>query len=133
MEDYRDRLVVIVAGYPDKMQKFIDSNPGLRSRFSKYIYFQDYSEEELLEIFLDYCNSQDYVVDNEILTLITDKIRDIRLNKGEHFGNARDVRNYFEQVISNQANRIVSTIGDEASDFEKVTDTPLTSILAEDL
>ena len=133
MEDYRDRLVVIVAGYPDRMKDFIDSNPGLKSRFSKYIYFEDYSESELLEIFLDYCKCQDYSIDEGIRPVLLDKIRELKQEKGDNFGNARDVRNYFERVISNQANRIVASMGDEGASVDNINDDPLTRITIEDL
>ncbi|MCR5233160.1 MAG: AAA family ATPase [Lachnospiraceae bacterium] len=115
MEDNRDRLVVIVAGYPDLMEKFISSNPGLRSRFNRYIRFEDYKDDELFEIFLGRCREQDYVVDKSVYKVLKDHIAGLRKEEGENFGNARSVRNYFEQVISNQANRIVMTMGDEAA------------------
>ena len=107
MEDNRDRLVVIVAGYPELMERFINSNPGLKSRFNKYIYFDDYTDEELAQIFLLYCRAQDYIVNPALYPYILNRISQLRYYEGENFGNARSVRNYFEQVISNQANRIV--------------------------
>ncbi len=107
MEDNRERLVVIVAGYPELMERFINSNPGLKSRFNKYVYFNDYSDEELTQIFLKYCRGQDYDVNPALYQYIAERISQLRYYEGENFGNARSVRNYFEQVISNQANRIV--------------------------
>ena len=126
MEDYRDNLVVIVAGYNDLMNKFLDSNPGLRSRFSKFIQFTDYSEIELYDIFKLYCREQDYHLAEETRDIILDKIRNMKTINMEHFGNARTVRNYFERVISNQAQRIVQggILYDEQS---------LTTISIEDL
>ena len=111
MEDNRDRLVVIVAGYPELMERFINSNPGLKSRFSKYIYFEDYTDEELAQIFLIKCQEQDYYVDPVLYPYIMNRISQLRYYEGVNFGNARSVRNYFEQVISNQANRIITEMG----------------------
>ncbi|MCR5421359.1 MAG: AAA family ATPase [Lachnospiraceae bacterium] len=107
MEDNRDRLVVIVAGYPEQMKRFIESNPGLKSRFNKYVHFEDYTDEELMSIFMNYCRAQDYLVAGELYPYILKRISGLRQKEGENFGNARSVRNYFEQVISKQANRIV--------------------------
>ena len=108
MEDHRDELIVIVAGYTDRMDEFLDSNPGLRSRFSKYIAFEDYSNEELLQIFKGYCSEQDYHLEQGIEIKLIEKFAELRHAEGDNFGNARTVRNYFERVISNQANRIMS-------------------------
>ena len=118
MEDNRDRLVVIVAGYPELMEKFIDSNPGLRSRFNKYIHFEDYKDEELLRIFMRRCKEQDYRVNISLKPLLLARISQLRAEEGESFGNARTVRNYFEQVISNQANRIVSEMNGQDDEGE---------------
>ncbi|MCR5507363.1 MAG: AAA family ATPase [Lachnospiraceae bacterium] len=129
MEDNRDRLVVIVAGYPDLMERFINSNPGLKSRFNKYIYFEDYSDEELTEIFLAGCREQDYTVNPALRPYILNRISQLRYYEGINFGNARSVRNYFEQVISNQANRLVYEIGEENESASSI----LMEITAEDL
>ena len=115
MEDNRNNLIVIVAGYTDLMDKFLDSNPGLRSRFSKFLQFPDYSEMELLQIFELYCTQQDYRLAENLHPVIIDKIRSMKAINREHFGNARTIRNYFERVVSNQANRIVEEIGEGKS------------------
>jgi SpoVK/Ycf46/Vps4 family AAA+-type ATPase len=106
MEDYRDDFVVIVAGYTDLMKGFIDSNPGLKSRFTRYINFEDYSAEELLQIFKGLCKNYEYVLSKDAETPLLDYFKDIVSKKDDSFGNAREVRNYFESVVSNQANRI---------------------------
>ena len=111
MEDNRDKLVVIVAGYNDLMQEFLDSNPGLRSRFSKFIQFIDYTEVELLQIFELYCREQDYLLAEGTQEIVIDRIRNMKEISMEHFANARSVRNYFERVISNQANRMIEEYG----------------------
>lgn len=107
MEDHRDELVVIVAGYSEPMERFLDSNPGLRSRFNKYIEFTDYTDEELLNIFKKYCSEQDYRMAQSMDPIVISKIHEMRESQHGSFGNARTLRNYFEKVISNQANRIM--------------------------
>lgn len=107
MEDHRDDLIVIVAGYTDLMQEFLDSNPGLRSRFNKYIMFEDYTAEEQLEIFRFMCKSMDYVLSKDALEEAERFFRERNENRPENYANARDVRNYLEKAISNQATRIV--------------------------
>lgn len=111
MEDEREHLVVIVAGYNDLMEHFLDSNPGLRSRFSKFIQFVDYSELELYQIFELYCKQQDYLLAADTQPIIVEKIRSMKELNMQHFANARAIRNYFEKVISNQANRMIEEYG----------------------
>ena len=119
MEDNRDNLVVIVAGYTNQMENFINSNPGLRSRFNRYIQFNDYSDEELLEIFKGYATQQDYNLEEGSDEVILKSITKLRDNETGNFGNARSVRNYFENVITNQANRLMSDSG-IASDTDEL-------------
>lgn len=104
MEDDRERLVVIVAGYTDEMKMFIESNPGLKSRFSRYIEFEDYTEDELLTIFKKMAEQQKYELSEDA----EKKLRDIFCSaKGDcSFGNARGVRNLFQKALINLANRI---------------------------
>ena len=108
MEDHRDDLIVIVAGYTDLMQEFIDSNPGLRSRFNKYIYFDDYTADEEFEILLNLCKGQDYQLSDEAADIAKEFFKNRCENKPDNYANARDVRNYLEKAVSNQASRIVS-------------------------
>ncbi|MDE6022562.1 MAG: AAA family ATPase, partial [Muribaculaceae bacterium] len=106
MEDNRDRLVVILAGYGNEMRHFIKSNPGLKSRFNRYFHFEDYSSSELWEIFNSMLGKHDYVIEDEAkikLRLILDKAVQ---NHDRYFGNARYVRNLFEKIIENQAMRL---------------------------
>lgn len=107
MEDYRDDLVVIVAGYPALMKKFIDSNPGLASRFSRYIEFTDYSAEELMQIFSYMCEKYSYTLDSEGREVLNEHVNNLIASKDEQFGNARTVRNIFEHAIMFHANRIM--------------------------
>ena len=107
MEDNRDDLVVIVAGYTREMAKFIDSNPGLKSRFNKFIEFPDYTGGEMYQIFYDMCTSHDYTLDEEAEKHVKDYLADISVHHGENFANAREVRNYFERSVERQASRVV--------------------------
>jgi len=107
MEDHRDELVVIVAGYDNLMHNFIDSNPGLRSRFNKYFNFPDYNGEELLKILKRFCDSNGYKLSESALPVLTEKLNEMFETREEHFGNARAIRNVFEHAINNQANRLV--------------------------
>lgn len=108
MEDHRDDLIVIVAGYTELMQEFLDSNPGLRSRFNKFIMFEDYTAEEEYEIFKSMCRNQEYKLSKEATEEAKRFFTELCENKTETYANARDVRNYLEKAISNQATRIVS-------------------------
>jgi SpoVK/Ycf46/Vps4 family AAA+-type ATPase len=108
MEDDRDRLVVILAGYTDEMKKFIDSNPGLQSRFSRYIKFPDYNAEELAKIFLLSAKKSEYVCDKDVEASIVDIMEGAVKTKDRNFGNGRFVRNLFEKAIQRQAVRLSS-------------------------
>lgn len=108
MEDHRDELIVIVAGYPKLMSDFIASNPGLASRFNKYIDFEDYAPEELLEIFVGMCKKNGYKPCEEALTQVQKILEKKYLIRDSNFANAREVRNLFETIVTNQANRLFS-------------------------
>ena len=117
MEDDRSRLVVIVAGYTEEMQTFINSNPGLQSRFNRYINFPDYTTNEMIQIFENLANKYHYTIDFSMKTALASYIdAAYRQNRG-HFGNARFVRNLFEKCLENQANRVAqqSNSGDISS------------------
>jgi SpoVK/Ycf46/Vps4 family AAA+-type ATPase len=108
MEDYRDRLVVIVAGYKNEMQRFIDSNPGLQSRFNRYIDFPDYSGDELSQIFKMYMKKNQYTLSKEAETYLKERFDYAVAHKDRNFGNARYARNVFEKSIQAQANRLAN-------------------------
>ena len=107
MEDNRDDLIVIVAGYTDKMEEFVNSNPGLKSRFNKYIFFNDYSGSELTEIFNNMAKKQEYDTDKEAGAFVEDYLTKKATAHEENFANAREARNYLERCIERQATRIV--------------------------
>ena len=108
MEDDRDRLVVIIAGYTKEIKNFVNSNPGLSSRFNRYIEFPDYTEDELAEIFKTLLSKYDYVMNYDAEIAMKKCIAAAVQEKDEHFGNGRYVRNLFEKVIEKQANRLAA-------------------------
>jgi len=125
MEDYRDRLVVIVAGYKDEMHRFIDSNPGLRSRFNRYIDFPDYSAQELKDIFKMYLKKNQYTLAPDAEEYLSEMLDYAVAHKDRNFGNARFVRNMFEKSIQEQANRL--------SNVNNATKAQLTTLTKEDI
>ena len=106
MEDNRDDFVVIVAGYPELMSRFINSNPGLNSRFNKYLSFDDYNAEELEKIFVLMCNKYQYVLDEKLKEKMPEFFQAMVLTKPSNFANAREVRNIFEKAIQRQSSRL---------------------------
>ncbi len=130
MEDNRDDLVVIVAGYIDLMEDFIDSNPGLRSRFNKYLNFDDYSPEEMLGIFRLQCDKSCYVLDAEAEAAVREYFTMVSAEAGE-FGNARGVRNTFERILTEQANRIAAMAAVSRDDLMNITKADVDAALYE--
>ena len=121
MEDYRDRLVVIVAGYKDEMQRFIDSNPGLQSRFNRYIDFPDYSGTELVEIFKMYMKKNQYTLAPDAEEYLKEQFEYVVAHKDRNFGNARFARNVFEKSIQQQANRLAGQSNLDKSRLTELT------------
>ena len=106
MEDHRDRLIIIVAGYPDEMQQFMGSNPGLDSRFNLSIDFNNYTPEELLDIFRIFCKNNEYQITEPTAKKLLDGFAQALKEKPHDFGNGRYVRNLFEKSLRNQALRL---------------------------
>jgi hypothetical protein len=117
MEDYRHRLVVIVAGYPRLMQHFLRSNPGLRSRFSREITFPDYSTDELVAISQTMAGEYQYTLDDEAKDVLRQILGGAARNEG--FGNARFARTLFEQTLNAQALRLAGVEGAELAGLER--------------
>ncbi len=124
LEDYRDDLVVIVAGYTEPMKLFFQSNPGLKSRFNIFLEFDDYSAEQLIQILESLCKKNDYQLDEELKDYIEEYfIHEITL-KNEHFANGRLARNIYDDLVMNHARRIYK--------IENPTDIELTILLKAD-
>ena len=121
MEDHRKDLVVIVAGYTKPMEKFIESNPGLKSRFNKYIEFPDYTIDELMEIFELNCRKYDYVIEEDAKKQVRARLVSKKMQMKENFANAREVRNMFEDIITNQARRVAEMENPTHDDMMKIT------------
>ena len=125
MEDDRDRLVVIVAGYPEEMKRFIDSNPGLESRFTRYIHFPDYTAEELAAIFRMQARKNDYTLSADVEQWIDPAMAEWTKDRDRKFGNGRYVRNLFEKSVERQAMRV--------SEIENPTREELMTLTMEDV
>ncbi|WP_418732149.1 hypothetical protein [Dysosmobacter sp.] len=125
MEDKRESFVVIVAGYSEPMERFLESNPGLKSRFNKNIQFEDYSKSELISILKLFCTQNDMVLTTETEQQIDRYLERLISNKPDNFANGREMRNLFETMYSNQANRLADQVD--------ITDEALTSLTIEDL
>jgi hypothetical protein len=125
MEDNRDDLIVIVAGYTGPMGKFLDSNPGLESRFNKYFYFKDYTGSELMGIFKIQCSKNGYELTEEAEKAAEELFNQLYEERNDNFGNGRDVRNCFEDMIVRQSNRVAL--------LENPSKEDLMAVLPEDL
>ena len=108
MEDHRDDLIVIVAGYTALMERFLHANPGLESRFNKYFYFEDYNGEQLMDIFRSMCAKNGYTLDGEAEKYAAERMQERYRRRDENFGNAREVRNLFERAAARQADRLAA-------------------------
>ena len=125
MEDHRDDLIVIVAGYSGPMGDFLSSNPGLESRFNKYFYFPDYTGEQLMAIFSAQCDKNGYTLTEESEKAARELFDRLYEERNENFGNGRDVRNRFEDMIVRQSNRVAM--------MENPSKDDLMAVLPEDL
>ncbi len=132
MEDNRSDLVVIVAGYTEPMRKFIQANPGLESRFNKYFYFDDYTGEQLMEIFHSICKKNGYAIEREAEKVIAHVFEHMYEGRDESFGNARDVRNVFERAVSRQSNRVAELEAPTKQDLMVLTEADLDLVESEE-
>lgn len=123
MENHRDRLVVVVAGYTEDMERFLDSNPGLRSRFGRIWHFPDYAPDQMQEIFLALCKRHQMDLADDALETLARRLQGTPRDR--NFGNARSVRNLFESAIGHQANRLAH--------LASLTDKDLQTLVASDL
>ncbi|MCR5643140.1 MAG: AAA family ATPase [Prevotella sp.] len=112
LEDDRGKFICIVAGYTDQMHDFIDSNPGLKSRFTQTIHFDDYTPDELTQIFLNLAKAKNFVVDQETEGAIHRQFEQLYLRRDKNFGNAREARRIFDAAVEKQSQRLVSLMYD---------------------
>ena len=124
MEDNRDDFIVIVAGYPKLMDEFLHSNPGLESRFNKHLFFDDYNPQELFDIFVSMEEKSSLKLDKKAEKFLKGHFEDVYKCRGDNFANGRYVRNIFEKVLSNQADRLVN--------IEDISDDDLNTLVIED-
>ena len=124
MEDNRDDFIVIVAGYPKLMDEFLHSNPGLESRFNKHLFFDDYTPQELFDIFVSMEEKSSLKLDKKAEKFLKGHFEDVYKCRGDNFANGRYVRNIFEKVLSNQADRLVN--------IEDISDDDLNTLVIED-
>ena len=111
LEDDRGKFICIVAGYTDNMHDFIDSNPGLKSRFTQTIHFDDYTPDELTEIFLKLAAGKNFTVDEETKAAIHRLFEQLYLRRDKNFGNAREARRIFNEAVERQSQRLVKEMG----------------------
>ena len=122
MEDERDRLIVILAGYGNEMQTFIDSNPGFQSRFNRYIHFNDYSADDLMSIFELNLKKNQYIISESARELMGVYFGNVVANKDKNFGNGRFVRNIFEQIVQSQSSRLSKISNLSKKDLQLIID-----------
>ena len=112
LEDDRGKFICIVAGYTDQMHDFIDSNPGLKSRFTQTIHFDDYTPDELTEIFLHLAKAKNFIVGDETKGAIHRQFEQLYLRRDKNFGNAREARRIFNEAVEKQSQRLVGLMSD---------------------
>ena len=128
LEDDRGKFICIVAGYTDQMHDFIDSNPGLKSRFTQTIHFDDYTPDELTEIFLNLAKGKNFTVDENTNAAIHRQFEQLYLRRDKNFGNAREARRVFDEAVERQSQRLVKLMNDPG--FQE---SDMYSLTAEDL
>lgn len=126
LEDHRERLCVVIAGYPDEMNRFLESNPGVRSRFNRFFEFSHFRADELVTILEKLCSDDGYILSERAKELCGYMFEGALELPARNFGNARFARNLFERIVEQQANRV-------AEDADDLTDEALSTILPEDI
>ena len=111
MEDDRGKFICIVAGYTDQMHDFIDSNPGLKSRFTQTIHFDDYTPDELTKIFLNLAEAKHFTIDDDTKGAVHRQFEQLYLRRDKNFGNAREARRIFDETVEKQSQRLVGLMG----------------------
>lgn len=129
LEDYREDLVVIVAGYTEPMKQFFESNPGLKSRFNTFIEFEDYKPQELIEILKAICKTEDYIVSDRALDILSNLLARKIDAKDNEFANGRYIRNIFESMVMNQARRVVKIDAPTLQELKELSENDMPQIL----
>lgn len=132
MEDHRENLAVIVAGYVKEMDRFIQSNTGLRSRFKRQIHFEDYTPEQLHEILKNRLASKDYFLDGPAETLVEEYIKGLYDKRDEKFGNAREMRKLSERLVSKQASRLEKFEDPSVEEMKQITAADVEAVIEQD-
>lgn len=122
LEDYREDLVVIVAGYTEPMNHFFESNPGLKSRFNTFIEFPDYSQSELYEILWKMCKENDYILCDEVANILQSFFENQVFSKPQNFANGRLVRNTYENLVMHHARRVSQLANPNRDDLLTITE-----------
>ncbi len=125
MEDQRGDFAIVIAGYTDEMQRFLGANPGVKSRFNRYFYFEHYKPQELFDIFEKFCLDTGYILSDEAAQKVQTYLNRACLRRSKTFGNGRLARNWLEKIIERQANRVV--------DIDPITDEALSTITEADI
>jgi len=133
LEDYREDLVVIVAGYTEPMNKFFESNPGLKSRFNTFIEFDDYSPNELDKILISMCKSNDYSLDEEAKEKIHLYFEQQTSAKDGNFANGRLVRNLYDDLVMNHARRVINTANPDSAELSTIKAEDFTFVINENV
>jgi SpoVK/Ycf46/Vps4 family AAA+-type ATPase len=124
LEDDRGKFICIVAGYTEQMHDFIDTNPGLKSRFTQTIHFDDYTPDELTQIFLNLAKGKSFTIDEPTKAAIHRQFEQLYLRRDKNFGNAREARRIFNEAVEKQSQRLVSLMNDpgfQEEDMYKLT------------
>jgi SpoVK/Ycf46/Vps4 family AAA+-type ATPase len=121
MENDRNDLIVVIAGYDAEISKFLSTNPGLKSRFNRYIHFEDYQASELAHIFYTMARSKSYTMSKDVIEVLKQLMDDAYNRRGKDFGNARYVRNFFEKCVEEQANRLAASASFEKEELMAFT------------
>jgi len=130
LEDDRGKFICIVAGYTDQMHDFIDSNPGLKSRFTQTIHFDDYTPDELTQIFFNMASAKKFEMDEEMEAAVHRHFEQLYLRRDKNFGNAREVRSVFDQTVERQSQRLVELM---SSPDVMVSDSVMEGFLKQDM
>lgn len=131
LEDYRDDLVVIVAGYSEPMEVFFKSNPGLKSRFNNFIQFEDYADAELSDILVSFISVNDYIINDNTLHYLSEKLENADSKSNSKINNARYIRNIFDNLVIEYAKRVANLVDPFQNDLQEILECDINQIFFE--